>query len=129
MRGPPAGWASGHGSDFVWLLASAHQIVDRFGGFDALFVLKLAYPIRNVGNHVARGFALGITRSFGAHGSFAPLGALYYFDYFFLRHILWGEQVDLCIRLTKSLNECSVFITCSPGKQQLDVHGFVLVVD
>jgi hypothetical protein len=94
-RALPDGWASGHGSGFVWLLASAHQAVERFGGFDALFLLKLAYPIRNVRDHVARGFALGIARSFGAHGSFAPLGAFYYFDYFFLRHILCGEQVDL----------------------------------
>ena len=96
MRGAlPDGWASRHGSGFVWLLAGAHQTIERFGGFDALFLLKLIHPIRNVRDHVARGFALGIARSFGAHGSFAPFGALYYFDYFFLRHILCGEQFDL----------------------------------
>ena len=95
MRGPSRRLGFRTRSGFVGLLASADQVVERFGGFDALFLLKLAYPIRNVGNHVARGFALGITRSFDAHGSLAPLGALYYFDYFFLRHILWGEQVDL----------------------------------
>ena len=87
--------ARAQSSGFVWLLASAHQVVDRFGGFDALFLLKLADPIRNVRDHVARGFALGVTRSFGAHGSFAAFGALYYFDCFFLRHILLGEQVVL----------------------------------
>jgi hypothetical protein len=75
-------------SGFVWLLAGANQVVERFGGFNPLFLLKLAYPIRNVRDHVARSFALGVARSLGAHGSFAPLGALYYSDYFFLRHIL-----------------------------------------
>ena len=87
--------ARARSSGFVWLLASARQVVERFGRFDALFLLKLADPIRNIRDHVARGFALGIARSFGAHGSFAPLGALYYFDYLFLRHILRGEQVVL----------------------------------
>jgi len=64
MRGAlPDGWASRHGSGFVWLLAGAHQTIERFGGFDALVLLKLA--------------------------------ALYYFDYFFLRHILCRERVVL----------------------------------
>jgi hypothetical protein len=75
------------------LLASANQVVERFGGFEALFLLKLAYPVRNVRHHVARGFALGVARSFGAHGSFTAFGALYYFDDFFLRHILWGSRL------------------------------------
>ena len=91
----PYGRALGQGSGFVRLLASANQVVERFGGLDALLLLKLADPIRNVRDHVARGFALGIARSFGAYGSFAAFGALYYFDYFFLRHILCGKQVDL----------------------------------
>ena len=96
MRGAlPDSRAFGHGSGFVWLLAGANQVVERFGGFNSLLLLKLVYPIRNVRDHVARGFAFGVARSLDARGSFAALGALYYFDYFFLRHKLLGEQVDL----------------------------------
>src|SRR5258707_14759330 len=76
MRKPSHhGRASGR-AGFVWLLASAHQVVESFGGFNALFFLKLANPIRNVRHHFARGFALCIPRCFYAPGSFAPLGAL-----------------------------------------------------
>src|SRR5438445_7631623 len=78
----PYGRALGQGLGFVRLLASANQVVERFGGLDALLLLKLADPIRNVRDHVARGFALGIARSLGAYGSFAAFGALYHFDYF-----------------------------------------------
>ena len=85
--------ARAQSSGFVRLLARANQVVECFGGFESLFLLKLAYPIRNVRDHVARGFALGVARSFGAHGSFAAFGALYYFDYFFLRHILWRSRL------------------------------------
>ena len=95
MVRPAGGSGFQRGSGFVWLLAGANQVVERFGGLEALFLLKLADPIRNVRDHAARGFAFGVARRFGAHGAFAALGALYYSDYFFLRHILCGEQVNL----------------------------------
>ena len=96
MRGAlPDGRAFGHGLRFVRLLAGAHQVLERVSGFLGSFLLKLADPIRNVSDHVARGFALCIAGSLCAHDAFAALGALYYFDYFFLRHLLCEEQVNL----------------------------------
>lgn len=81
---------------FVWLLAGSNQVLDCVSGFDALFLLKLADPVRNVRDHVASRLAARVTRSFdAARSSLTALGALHYF-YFFLRHKFFQGSRLIC---------------------------------
>ena len=66
---------------FVRLLARANEIVDGFGGFGALPLLKFTHPARDGIDHVAGRLTRGLW--FGRL-SLSTFGALYDFYYFFL---------------------------------------------